>query len=252
MLIMTTHYQNHTSPPTQDSVEQLKLKIDDHHVHCLKGGSGPPILLIHGGASDSQDWAATIDALAHSYTLYAPDMIGYGLSERKKDGYCLSDFVKSTQTLIHKLNLNSLVLVGHSLGGRVCLEIALRYPDMVTGLVLVDSVGFAKLAWWGTVLSTTAWCVRKVLKRPQPYPKFLIEDGEDKDWQCTDRLPSLKVPTLVVWNRRDPYFEMAGALKASQLIPEVNLQVYPRFGHAPHKQDRDSFNNLLLGFLKQG
>ncbi|MEE8471490.1 MAG: alpha/beta hydrolase [Dehalococcoidia bacterium] len=233
-------------------IESLRLRVDDHHIHYLTAGSGPPVVLMHGGASDSQDWAETMDALSHSYTLYAPDMVGYGKSDRHRGSYYLSDFVKFTHGLVQKLGLTSFSLVGHSLGGRVCLEIALRHPELVSTLVLVDSVGFVKLAWWGTLLGSAAWGLRRVLGREQPYPGFLKEEGEDKHWRCVDRLSTLRMPTLVAWNRRDPYYPMAGALKAARLIPQVQLEVFPGYGHAPHKQERDQFNNLLLGFLRRG
>jgi pimeloyl-ACP methyl ester carboxylesterase len=238
-------------PRDKSPVESFTVEVDGHQVHCLKAGSGPPIVLMHGGASDSQDWAETVEALSHSYTLYAPDMIGYGLSDRSKECYHLSDFVRATHGLIQKLGLSSLTLVGHSLGGRVCLEIAFLYPDVVTGLVLVNTMGFAKVAWWGSFLGAAAWTVRRLLRRPQPYPKFQTEAGEDRSWQCLERLHSLKVPTLVVSNRRDPYFSVTGALKAVKLIPHARLEILPGYGHAPHKQRRESFHGLLLSFLGQ-
>lgn len=251
METMKSSRQDSPEAQSNSSIQTLKLDVDGHRIHYLRAGSGPDVVLLHGGASDSQDWAETMDALSHSYTLYAPDMIGYGQSDRKKDSYYLSDFVRATHGLIQKLGLNSIALVGHSLGGRVCLEIALRYPELVSGLVLIDTVGFSKLAWWGTFLGAAAWGLRKILRRPQPYPKFLQEQGEDRDWKCVDRLPSLKVPTLVVWNQRDPYYSIADALKATKLIPEVTLEIFPHYGHAPHKQNRQYFNNLLLGFLNR-
>lgn len=243
--------QQQANPRKGTQVEQLSLDIDGHRIHCLKAGSGRPVLLMHGGASDSRDWAETMQALAHSYTCYAPDMIGYGRSDKEKGGYRLSDFVRTTQGLIQRLNLSSITLVGHSLGGRVCLEIAFRHPELIHGLVLVDTVGFAKLAWWGGFLGAAAWAIRRALRRPQPYPRFLVEDGEDKDWRCLDRLPSLSVPTLLVWNSRDPYYSVSAALQAKELIPQAHLEIYPRYGHAPHKQNRESFNRLLLGFLNR-
>jgi pimeloyl-ACP methyl ester carboxylesterase len=88
-----------------------------------------------------------------------------------------------------------------------------------------------------------------MLGRPQPYPRFRTEAGEDRNWRCLDRLPALNVPTLLVWNRRDPYYSMSGALKAAELIPNVQLEIFPRYGHAPHKQDREGFNRTLLRFL---
>jgi pimeloyl-ACP methyl ester carboxylesterase len=232
-------------------IESLDLKIGERQAHYLKAGSGPPVVLIHGGASDSNDWAETMTALSQSYTLYAPDMLGYGLSDRDKTSYYLSEFVDFTLGFIQALGLDSaaLALVGHSIGGRVCLEIALQHPEKVRRLVLIDTVGFARLARWGTFLGAAAWAIREALGRQQPYPRFLKKDGEDKDWRCLDRLTTLKVPTLVIWNSRDPYYPLREAIQAKQLIPEVRFEIFPGYGHAPHVKNRDYFNNLLLSYL---
>jgi pimeloyl-ACP methyl ester carboxylesterase len=232
-----------------DSIEILEVQLGDHRTHYLRAGSGSPVVLLHGGASDAFDWAETMVALSKSYSLYAPHLIGYGLSEDKSDGYYLSDFVESTLAFIHGLGLPSQVLVGHSLGGRICLEIALRHPEMVHKLVLVNTVGFSRLSPWGIVLGTAAWLIRKILRRRQPFPRFLRENGEDKDWLCLEKLSRLRVPTLIVWNRYDPYYPMGGALKAKQIIPNARLEILPGFGHAPHVQNRGYFNNLLLSFI---
>ena len=116
--------------------------------------------------------------LSGSYTFYAPDLVGYGQSDRNRDGYYLSDFTDSTKGLIEALSLDSpLVIVGHSLGGRVALDIALNHPDRVRKLALIDTTGFSRLARWGSFLGTMAYCVRRVLRRPQPYPRFMMENG---------------------------------------------------------------------------
>jgi pimeloyl-ACP methyl ester carboxylesterase len=57
------------------------------------------------------------------------------------------------------------------------------------------------------------------------------------------------MPTLLVWNRLDPYFSVRQAIKAKSLMPEAQLAIFPGYGHAPHVQNRDNFNNLLLDFL---
>jgi len=233
------------------SIESLELKIGKRQAHYLKAGSGPPVVLIHGGASDSNDWAETMTALSQYYSLYALDMLGYGLSDRDKTSYYLSEFVDFALGFIQTLGLDSaaLALVGHSLGGRICLEIALQHPEKVRRLVLIDTVGFARLARWGTFLGATAWAIREALGRRQPYPRFLKKDGEDKDWRCLDKLTTLKVPTLVIWNSRDPYYPLREAIQAKQLIPEVRFEIFPGYGHAPHVKNRDYFNNLLLSYL---
>ncbi|MGB3129231.1 MAG: alpha/beta hydrolase [Dehalococcoidia bacterium] len=249
---MKEHCQSSTRPAADSTIESLKFRADGQQAHYLKAGSGPSVVLLHGGASNSRDWVETMDALSHSYSLHAPDMLGFGLSDRLKSGYHLSEFVDFIVEFIKKLNLDTHVLVGHSLGGRVCLEIALRYPEIVRRLVLIDTAGFSRLARWGMYMGAFMYWLRKIMRITQPYPRFLKEDGENKDWLCAERLPELKVPTLVIWNQRDPYYPISGAFEAMELIPNARLEVFQGYGHTPHVQQRDNFNSLLLDFLNDG
>ncbi len=246
---MINHHQSSTGLPAQGVIQSSELKVGEHRIHYLGAGNGSPVVLMHGGASDCRDWVETMSILSHSYSVYAPDLPGYGLSSRDESGYHLSDFVEFSIKFIQTLGLNSPVLVGHSLGGRVCLGIALRHPEMVRRLVLIDTAGFGKLTRWGMFLGAAAWAVRKILRRQQPYPRFLWKDGEGRDWSCLEELPALHVPTLIIWNRHDPYHPLGEALRARELIPESYLEVFPDHGHAPHLKRNDRFNGLLLSFM---
>jgi pimeloyl-ACP methyl ester carboxylesterase len=77
----------------------------------------------------------------------------------------------------------------------------------------------------------------------------MMENGAVPDWFCLDRLPELKIPTLIIWNSRDPYYTVKGALKAKELMPQAQLEIMAGYGHAPHRRDRDYFNKLLAAFL---
>ncbi len=229
--------------------QSLKAMVGNQQTHYLKAGSGPPVVFLHGGASDSRDWFVTMSNLPPAYSLYAPDLIGFGQNSVKNGGYYLSDLVDFTFEYIKVMHLDQTVLVGHSLGGRVCLDIALRHPEIVKKLVLIDTVGFGKLARWGLFLGAAAWSIRGLLGMKQPYPRFLRKKDEDRDWLCLESLPNLKVPTLIVWNRRDPYYSVDGAIKAKELIPDSRLEVFPSRGHSPHLQNSELFNGLLLNYL---
>jgi 2-hydroxymuconate-semialdehyde hydrolase len=246
---METNHSARVDLPVEAGVQHHNVKVGRYGAHYLKAGTGSPVLLLHGGASDSRDWLGTMDALSNSGTFYAPDLIGYGQSDKSKDGYYLSDFVDFTMGFSEALGLDGAVLVGHSLGGRVCLEMALRCPEKVRRLVLVNAAGFSRLARWGTFLGTTFWFMRKLLGQPQPFPRFLEENGGYGHWMCLDELPALKVPTLIVWSRHDPYYSLKGAVKAADLVPDARLEVLPCNGHAPHVRRRQAFNSLLLDFL---
>jgi pimeloyl-ACP methyl ester carboxylesterase len=239
-----------TPQSSTNGVETLTLKVGDDNIFLRKAGKGPPVLLLHGGACESSDWVETMVPLSDSYTFYAPDLVGYGQSERNRDGYHLSDFTDSTNGLIEALKLDTpLVIVGHSLGGRVALDIALMYPGRVRKLALIDTTGFSRLARWGSFLGAMFYTVRKVLHRPQPFPRFLMDGEADADWVCLHRLPEIKMPSLIIWNRHDPYYTVKGALKAKELMPQAQLEILPGYGHAPHRTERDSFNKLLAAFL---
>ena len=233
-------------------VESLKTRIGDNEMHYLKAGDGLPVVFLHGGASDSRDWVVAMNTLCQSYALYAPDLPGYGRNDRTRRGRHLSEFIDFTRSFVQSLGLDSPTLVGHSLGGRVCLEIALRYPQGVGKLVLVDAAGLGDISRWGKLLHTSIWNTRRALKIPQPYPAILPEVGEAGQWNCMPRLPGLTVPTLLVWKRHDPYFPLSIPRKAKQLISEASLVVVPGYGHAPHKQNADYFNKYLRIFLDGG
>jgi proline iminopeptidase len=99
---------------------------------------------------------------------------------------------------------------------------------------------------------TFFWLLRKFVRKPQPYPDFLTRDGEDTSWNCLERLPGLKVPTLLVWKESDPYMPLSQGRRAEELIPGARLVVVPGFGHAPHKDNPEMFNDLLLEYLERG
>jgi pimeloyl-ACP methyl ester carboxylesterase len=147
------------------------------------------------------------------------------------------------------LGLERPVLVGHSFGGRVCLDITLQHPQKVSKLVLADAAGLGKVSKFGTALLTGFWIVRKVFRIEQPFPKFLAREGDDPNWACLDELPNIKIPTLIIWKRYDLYYPVSIARRAAELIPGARLVIVPGLGHAPHGRTREKFNKHLFKFL---
>lgn len=234
-----------------EGIESLRLDVAGRRAHYLKAGRGRAVILLHGGASDCRDWLPTIEALADRFTFYAPDLIGFGRSERDEKGYYLGDFSDFVLGFIDALQLEKPSLVGHSFGARVCLDVALKGQEKVSRLVLADASGLAKISWLGNALFAGSSGLRRLLGHRQPFPRFLSKEGEDYNGVSDDTLRGLKVPTLLVWKRHDLYLPVAIARRASKLIPGAKLVVLPGLGHAPNKQDRETFNKLLVEFLDE-
>jgi pimeloyl-ACP methyl ester carboxylesterase len=227
------------------------LDVKGRRAHYLKAGDGPPVVLLHGGASDSRDWLETMAALAPVFTCYAPDLPGFGKNERDEAGYYLSDFIEYVEEFVLALGLENINVVGHSFGARVGIGVALNGRVKVRKLVLADAVGLGRITLFGSLLMTVFWALRQVFRVPQPYPRFLSREGEDIYWLCRDKLPSLKIPTLLLWKRHDPYMPLSLARRVLPSIDGARLEILPGFGHAPNKQNAAEFSRRLRDFLQE-
>jgi pimeloyl-ACP methyl ester carboxylesterase len=236
----------------KNGIESLKIKINGRQAHYLKAGSGPPVVLLHGGASDARDWVSTMTALGGQHTFYALDLLGYGQSERNERGYYLADFTDFLAGFINTLKLEKPALAGHSLGGRFCLDLAIKDPKKVSKLVLVDTTGLGDMSALGNALQLMFWGIRKILRIKQPHPTFRMKEGEKFNRNYDEELRLLKIPTLLVWNSLDPYLPVSIARRAVKKIPGAKLAVVGGYGHAPHKKNSEKFNKILANFLDNG
>jgi len=110
-------------------------------------GDGPPVLLIHGLGEFLETWIFNIATLSGHFTVYALDLPGHGLSEGPVADYTLGCCTHRIAVgFMEALGIEQASLIGHSLGGLVCLSMAIHFPEKVDKLVLVDSAGLSKEA----------------------------------------------------------------------------------------------------------
>jgi pimeloyl-ACP methyl ester carboxylesterase len=108
-------------------------------------GSGPPVLLIHGLGGGVECWLYTIGVLARHHTVYALDMIGFGLSDKPLDAcYDIDSIARFTVNFLDALHLERVAIIGHSMGGALALRFALNYPYRVTRLGMLAPAGLGK------------------------------------------------------------------------------------------------------------
>ncbi|MEO7288907.1 MAG: alpha/beta hydrolase [Jatrophihabitantaceae bacterium] len=108
--------------------------------------AGPAVLLVHGLISDGSTWARPAAGLAAAgYRVIVPDLLGHGRSDKPADGgYHLPYFAASLYELLTGLGIESITVVGHSLGGAIGMQLAHDYPDLVHRLVLVSAGGLGR------------------------------------------------------------------------------------------------------------
>ncbi|MFZ5923598.1 MAG: alpha/beta fold hydrolase [Chloroflexota bacterium] len=259
-------------------------------VNPVQTGEGAPVVMAHGLAASLHDWDETLPVLAsHGYAGYALDLLGHGESA-KPDGlefYTADNVFAHLRDWVASLGLDQpFVFVGHSLGGCMALKFALRYPEKLKALVLVNpfySVGqlpralrfFFRRPLFNTALIqlTPYWLFRMLIDlsslsfggAPGKYtlPEAVrIQTALDykrsspniyniprtlQDMTCD--LASVKLPALVVWGEKDQTLDPASFPRLVELLPNARGVKLPA-GHVPHQSHAGEFNRIVLDFLK--
>ncbi|MBE1470253.1 pimeloyl-ACP methyl ester carboxylesterase [Kibdelosporangium phytohabitans] len=112
--------------------------VNGIRMHYLRGGEGPPVVLLHGWPQTSHCWHKIFDDLADKHTVIAPDLRGYGRTDKPRDGYDKRTMASDVSELVRGLGFEQVSVVGHDRGGRVAHRWALDRPDEVTRLAILD------------------------------------------------------------------------------------------------------------------
>ena len=115
-----------------------KAKVGDLNLHYIIGGSGDPLVLLHGFPETSHQWRKVMPALAERFTVLAPDQRGCGFSDKPPGGYDAWTMAADIDALTTPLGFERYFIVGHDMGAPVALCHAARYPEKVRGLVYLD------------------------------------------------------------------------------------------------------------------
>jgi pimeloyl-ACP methyl ester carboxylesterase len=114
-------------------------------VHHMHGGRGTPVLFIHGlGSSSYMEWRFNLEPAAAHHRVYAPDLPGFGRTEKPRARYGVPYFTRFIDRYMEDRGLRSAAVVGASLGGRIALELTLEHPKRVSKLVLVNALGLGR------------------------------------------------------------------------------------------------------------
>ncbi len=122
--------------PTKSTLENPKIAYID------QGNGEQTIILVHGLASNAGFWRYNIPELSKKYRVIAVDLPGYGKSQKGDYPYSMSFYAEQIKNLIEELKLKNVVYVGHSMGGQIGIKLAIKYPEILSKLVLASPAGF--------------------------------------------------------------------------------------------------------------
>jgi pimeloyl-ACP methyl ester carboxylesterase len=253
--------------------------IDGLRVHYLEGGSGPPVVLVHGlGSHAQQDWSRLLPPLVQAgYHVYAMDLIGYGRSDKPTNwSYSISEEAKFVEAFMDAKQLPTVELAGVSMGGWIAATVALQQPQRITRLALFDSAGMTfKLSFDPMVFTpeTTEQVDRLfavVTNAPQKMATFVKEDfirkSQRNGWVVKRALASmmtgtevldrrfsdLKMPLLIVWGKEDALTPVAVGEAMHRAAPLSELAVYDGCGHIAVVTCVDRIAPTVVEFLGGG
>ena len=243
------------------------------------------LLFLHGWASTHEQWSRTVARLSGKRRCIAADLPSYGRSEVPVTDYTPGFFAESARQLLDAAGVQTVVPVGSSMGGMVAMEFALRWPERVQALVLVDSGGM-----WSSrpraaraANSNFAFGIYKLVEplvgrtmmrrafhdRESGYGEMraradrLHGDPKEKARRRTrfnsmmhlaatsyrERAAEIRAPTLVVWGRQDKLMPLALGERLARTIPGARLEVIEGCGHLPSVERPEEFNRIVEGFL---
>lgn len=162
-----------------EGFENRRIETSENEINLVIGGSGPPLLLLHGYPQTHFMWHKVAPALAEQFTVVASDLRGYGDSGAPPDGenhagYCKRATAKDQAEVMTALGFNHFMLAGHDRGGRVAHRLALDHSERVEKLCVLDIVPTRRVFEDTDQDLATAYYHWFFLIQKEPYPETMI------------------------------------------------------------------------------
>lgn len=235
-----------------------------------EAGAGKPVLLLHGWGADSSGFKSLEARLAPNFRVVSLDLPGFGGSAAPSDAWSLRDYVELTKEFMAALGLAEPAILGHSFGGRIA--ICLGAEGLASKLILANSAGVRPRRGAAYYLRVYAYKLAKRLLNlaPAQLRPILLEKLQRRfgssDYRnaapilrqilvkvvnedLSDLLPSIRVPTLLIWGDRDETTPLEQAKTMERKIPDAGLAVLQGAGHYCFLDKPTEFNLVAEHFL---
>jgi pimeloyl-ACP methyl ester carboxylesterase len=240
-------------------------------------GDGPPLVLVHGAGVDGRMWQPQLAGLADELTVVAWDEPGTGRSDDLPDGFGLDGYAHCLAALIDSLALGPAHVAGLSWGGTVVLELYRHHPERVATLILADTYAGWKGSLPAEEVQARVEGVRRMLAAEAVYdPPGLFAGDPPSEFaglleqmasavrpaslwaqlsvmaqaDLRDVLPTIAVPTLLIWGDCDARSPLGVTDQFREAIPHAELVLIPGAGHVSNLEQPGPFNDALRRFCR--
>ena len=259
---------------TTETANRTMIEVSGAQVEMFSGGSGPPLLFLHG-AGGNAGWQAYHEELAKTYTVYVPSQPGFNGTERPDWVYTITDVCHFNQAMVEVLGLEDYVLMGSSMGGWVAAEMAAMCRTSIKALILVGAAGIKpekdEIAEIFMVSAQTRMAQRfydisqvpnreQYEREPTAEEQLVAHSNQEMAsrlcWRPYLHNPSLPhylarvdTPTLLVWGLQDAIIPLECGQLFEQAMPNAQLKVIPNCGHSPALEKPAEFLAAVREFL---
>lgn len=237
-------------------VKSRYIQLGSYRIHYLLGGSGRPLVLVHGLGGRAENWAGLIPpVMRNGYRVYALDLLGFGRSDRPDIDYSIAQQAEILHQFLRSMNLEQADLGGWSMGGWVALTFALAHPERVRRLFLIDSAGvrfnpgFAATLFQPATVDDARQLLAFLTPRAHLIPRFVARDmiremrptrpvvhrlmesmleGSDL---LDGKLHNLRAPVFIAWGKQDALIPVSCGEELHRQIPHSQLVIFDGCGH---------------------
>jgi pimeloyl-ACP methyl ester carboxylesterase len=260
------------------------LSVNDINLYYEEHGSGSPLILIAGLASDSQSWLPVVESLSRQYRVIIFDNRGSGRTIPQDAKTSIQMMADDCIALVRHLKLPHVHLLGHSMGGFVALDCAIRYPHSISKLILVGTSAFdsdrnnALFSDWAscleTEMDTKLWfrnifywifsrrffedaksvetAVGLAAKNPYPQSKTAFRNQVEaiKTFNCLKELSNIRSETLMIFGKEDLLFPPKKNSKILRTIPMTETALIAHAAHSVQIERPKAFVDHVQAFLR--